>query len=435
MNENEQENKKTATSNLDIKLWAVGSVLFILMSVFGYLAYLNLHFPPTERENYATLGDSFGILSSLFSGLAFAGLIVTIVMQNKTLKAQMEELELARKEYKRQGDELAGQKEVMNAQFESIQRQQIETTLFKVIDTHRGILENHKINKGDTECSGYEFIDILYKSPYQGIDFDQLGENNAFFDSFYRGVLAPLKIIDSIELSNSLDVKRFYVSIFKEYFRKSDLAILIRIISSTSDDNVSLIKKSNFIEAKDLYLFGDNLFFNFHRVEDLSFKLDCTSMIVNFISVYGSDSLDSYIYDEFISKYLHILYKERGEEVDFLSEFEKEMNGSIIKMETLDLQVEKLFLKGGSYNLDSWNANKQYEDSLFKPLKIEYKNDDHNYFNGDDLSTILCEQHYKSAMKIKKRNEGAIENSNKKIELLDKIILESNRIPLTPPAS
>lgn len=435
MSENKEEPQNKKDSNILIWLCAIGSVLFILALVIAYFSYLQSKFPLFSRGDYATLGDSFGILSSLFSGLAFAGLIVTIVMQNKTLKLQMEELKESRKESAKQSKAQEGQEKVMNAQFESIQRQQIETTLFKVIDTHRGILENHKINKGDTECSGYEFIDILYKSPYQGVDFDQMGENNAFFDSFFRGVLAPLKIIDSIDLSNSLDVKRFYVSIFKEYFRKSDLAILIRIISSTSDNNVSLIKKSNFIEAKDLYLFSDSLFFNFYRLEDLSFKLDCTSMIVDFISVYGSGSLDSYIYNEFISKYSHVLHEERKKEIDFLSKFQKEVNDSIIKMETLDLLVGKLFVKGSDYSMDYWNANKQYEDSIFKVLKKEYKNDDHNYFSGDDLSTTLCEQHYKSAMKIKIRNEGAIENSQNKIELLDEIILEFNRIPLTPPQS
>jgi hypothetical protein len=144
MSENEQEKRKVTNSNLDIKLWAVGSVLFILMSVFGYLAYLNLHFPPSENTDYATLGDSFGILSSLFSGLAFAGLIVTIVMQNKTLKAQMEELELARKEYKRQGDALHAQQKIMDEQFKAVQLQSFESTLYKLIEFKQQSLKKNR---------------------------------------------------------------------------------------------------------------------------------------------------------------------------------------------------------------------------------------------------------------------------------------------------
>lgn len=38
------------------------------------------------------LGDSFGLLTSLFSGLAFLGLILQISLQRKELKAQIEEL-------------------------------------------------------------------------------------------------------------------------------------------------------------------------------------------------------------------------------------------------------------------------------------------------------------------------------------------------------
>ncbi len=42
-----------------------------------------------ERKGW--YGDSFGALTSLFTGLAFAGLIVTILLQHNELKAQSSE--------------------------------------------------------------------------------------------------------------------------------------------------------------------------------------------------------------------------------------------------------------------------------------------------------------------------------------------------------
>ena len=52
----------------------------------------------TER---GTFGDSFGAINALFSGLAFGGIIYTILLQRKELKLQREELTLTRKELKR----------------------------------------------------------------------------------------------------------------------------------------------------------------------------------------------------------------------------------------------------------------------------------------------------------------------------------------------
>jgi hypothetical protein len=48
-------------------------------------------------NNPGTWGDMFGGLNALFSGLAFAGVICTILLQSQELKYQREELELQRK--------------------------------------------------------------------------------------------------------------------------------------------------------------------------------------------------------------------------------------------------------------------------------------------------------------------------------------------------
>lgn len=52
-------------------------------------------------EFRAFLGDSFGTINSLFSGLAFAGIIYTILLQRKELALQRQELKETRNELAR----------------------------------------------------------------------------------------------------------------------------------------------------------------------------------------------------------------------------------------------------------------------------------------------------------------------------------------------
>lgn len=49
-------------------------------------------------------GDQFGAINALFSGLAFAGVIVAILLQGEELKLQRQELADTRAELKRQAD-------------------------------------------------------------------------------------------------------------------------------------------------------------------------------------------------------------------------------------------------------------------------------------------------------------------------------------------
>lgn len=64
----------------------------------------------SSSEERGLFGDSYGVLNSLFSGLAFAGVIIAIVLQKNELKLQREELELTRVELTRaaQAQEASG---------------------------------------------------------------------------------------------------------------------------------------------------------------------------------------------------------------------------------------------------------------------------------------------------------------------------------------
>ena len=75
----------------------LGVVVFYFVAI-GFLPYL-LHKDPA---NAGTFGDSFGFINSLFSALAFAGVVYAIYLQTNELKAQRQELETSRKAFENQ---------------------------------------------------------------------------------------------------------------------------------------------------------------------------------------------------------------------------------------------------------------------------------------------------------------------------------------------
>ena len=70
------------------------TAIIITWLIFQYV--LSSAYPDISER--ALFGDSFGGLNTLFTGLAFAGVIISIVLQKNELELQRKELELTRKE-------------------------------------------------------------------------------------------------------------------------------------------------------------------------------------------------------------------------------------------------------------------------------------------------------------------------------------------------
>ena len=86
-------------------------------------------------------GDTFGGLNALFSGLAFAAVVVTLLTQREELKLQRKELRLQREEMKRFAEAQEGSKTALEDQvynLEKTARVNAQTTL---IETYRFSLE------------------------------------------------------------------------------------------------------------------------------------------------------------------------------------------------------------------------------------------------------------------------------------------------------
>lgn len=79
------------------------SVIFIVLGIFFLFLIIGSAFLKSAGEiKLNELGDSFGVLNTLFSGLTFAGLIYTIILQRIELHNQQIEIENVKADQKKQ---------------------------------------------------------------------------------------------------------------------------------------------------------------------------------------------------------------------------------------------------------------------------------------------------------------------------------------------
>lgn len=114
-----KKSEETETSFLIISI----IVTIVIISLWIGTYYFLRDFP---KEDRGTIGDMFGTINTLFSGLALAGIILTILLQRKELKLQREELSDTRKEFETQN--------------ETLKLQRFENTFFNLLNQHHQIV-------------------------------------------------------------------------------------------------------------------------------------------------------------------------------------------------------------------------------------------------------------------------------------------------------
>lgn len=113
-----------------------GVILLFLLSWY----YLSYYHPGLQERG--TFGDQFGFVNALFSGLAFAGLICTILLQKNELTLQREELICTRAEMERQTDQF-------KAQNDNLRIQRFENTFFNMLSLQQQIVNELSIHITD----------------------------------------------------------------------------------------------------------------------------------------------------------------------------------------------------------------------------------------------------------------------------------------------
>ena len=84
-------------------IWTAAIVTVVIIGLWTITYFSLKDLEPNDR---GTIGDMFGSINSLFSGLALAGIILTILLQRKELKLQRKELADTRVEFKIQNETL-----------------------------------------------------------------------------------------------------------------------------------------------------------------------------------------------------------------------------------------------------------------------------------------------------------------------------------------
>ena len=139
-------------------------VLFGVVITTQVLLSVAMLFYIPEPTNRGTFGDMFGGINTLFSGLAFAGVIYAIILQSKELSLQRRELKLTREELARSAE---AQNEQAKALLDSavINATASQLNMFTTLIVNARKLpknRNHEeVGDGMQKC--YEDLDLLIR--------------------------------------------------------------------------------------------------------------------------------------------------------------------------------------------------------------------------------------------------------------------------------
>jgi len=111
MNRDKDENKDSGF------IWVTVITIIVIIGLWLMTYYKLRNLTETDR---GTFGDMFGSINSLFSGLALAGIILSILLQRKELSLQRQELKDSREELKRTATAQENSEKALNRQAENL---------------------------------------------------------------------------------------------------------------------------------------------------------------------------------------------------------------------------------------------------------------------------------------------------------------------------
>lgn len=210
----------------------------------------------------------FGAMNTLFSGLAFAGIIFAITLQSQ-------ELELQRKELEQTRAELKGQKEQLENQNKSFLIQMAENTFFQMLRLHNDIINGMDIRKENVVIkTGRDCFKRFYdnfKSKYEDLNFIintmevEMAINTAYEQTlsnfqadtshYFRNLYNIIKFIHNSILPN----KKMYTNLVRAQLSSYELALLFyNCLSNVGNEKFKpLVEKYSLLKNLDFSLLAD----------------------------------------------------------------------------------------------------------------------------------------------------------------------------------
>lgn len=235
--------KKINIDNLTFSFLII--LILIVWTFFAFFTYNQ--WSKETNASFGTLGDSFGILNSLFSGLAFAGLVYTIYLQKKELKETRDVFIEQSKIYQQQrfDDSFYKQLEIVIS---------IKNELLKR-DFGNGIMSHtyfehvyYQLQKCDSNLSDSELIQSILNS-YDG----PLSNLGSTYQLYYNTLLIMNEQLIRKGEIFGLEL-RDYTQIIMAPMDFHELAIFL-MYSSTIKEDQHILVKSGLLTEKAIFDF------------------------------------------------------------------------------------------------------------------------------------------------------------------------------------
>ena len=191
------------------------------------------------------LGDMFGAVNSLFSGLAFAGLIVTLILQRKDLNLQRESIQQT-------NEQLGIQAREFEIQNKMAKQEQFRNTFFELLRMLQTIVAELKVNVEELHkdirlVHGKTIFEVLFTER----DFTYIGESHLRFFSiaqkardeknyeyisdpkrfsflfhYFRFVYRIIKYVDETDVLNTIEERYQYVAFLRSTLSNYEVAAI-----------------------------------------------------------------------------------------------------------------------------------------------------------------------------------------------------------------
>lgn len=227
---------KNVKSNVEKESLNIGWWSVVAFACVVILWLVNCFWLPccSTAERRGQFGDKFGAVNALFSGLAFAGLIITLVMQYYELRLQ--------------------RKGIVD-QAREMKNQRFENSLFNMLSMQQNIIgglsyEYNYHNSGSTKSlKGLEVFHFFYidipiniggqyscgvKSRKDYTDYKEIVKNLYILASYFSHLYRIFKYIDETHLIDE-DEKYDYACIVRAQLSESELLMLF--YNAINDDD------------------------------------------------------------------------------------------------------------------------------------------------------------------------------------------------------
>lgn len=234
---------KDETGRLKTKKIFIASASIVVFVCILYFVVLYFFFPVGMAKR-GQLGDMFGFIGALFSGLAFAGVIVTLLQQNETIDLQREDINKQTEAINIQKEEIVQTNKELKEQNKTIMLQRFENTFFNMLDMQQKILNELRYLQEDGYSQNQEHVgrkaikelysDIFFQCQLKKISTlgDCLTEyyqhvEDGQLDHYYRHLYRIIRFVDDYD-TNVLSVaeKYKYLCLLRAQLSKDELLMI-----------------------------------------------------------------------------------------------------------------------------------------------------------------------------------------------------------------